>query len=130
MERTLYADQLCGPCVTDIKSVAGGDVVMDTGYVLQAGHGHEHTARYANSDRHLTVLGSSSVHLRGIYVRGADGREYVLAANFGETAEAMPIPYAGEWKDVATGESLLRPGPSGGALLELAPGDARLIRMG
>lgn len=130
MERTLYADQLCGPCATDIKSAAAGDVVIDTGYVLQSGHGHEHTARYANSDRDLSVLESPSAHLRGVYVRGADGRAYVLAANFGEAAEAMPIPYAGEWEDVNTGERLLRPGPSGGVLLELAPGGARLIRMG
>jgi hypothetical protein len=126
LERTLYADQLCGPCTTNMQTFAGGDVIVDTGYVLQSGEGREHTALYAGSDRLLSALEPASVHCRGLYVQGADGKAYIVAANFGETGEVWPIPYPGEWSDMATGESF-RSGPSGDLPLVLAPGGARLL---
>lgn len=74
MERTLYADQLCGPCTTDMQSFAGGGVIADTGYVLQSGEGGEYAARYAASDRLLSALEPASVHTPGVYVQGATGK--------------------------------------------------------
>jgi hypothetical protein len=129
LERTLYADQLCGPCTTGMQSFAGGGVIADTGYVLQSGEGREYTARYAGSDRLLSALEPASVHTRGVYVQGADGKAYIVAANFGETGEVWSIPCQGEWSDTVTGESF-RSGSSGVLLLELPPGGARLLCRG
>lgn len=127
-ERTLYADELCGPCTLQLHSAAGNDTILDTGYVLQSGEGHRRTAQYAASEQLLAMLASPSAHLRGVRVQGADGQMYIVAANFGDTDEVWHIPHAGEGDDLAGGERI-RSNGSGMLAIELQADSAKVIRL-
>ncbi|MEF3306795.1 hypothetical protein [Paenibacillus sp. GYB003] len=128
LERTLYADEICGPCKLETQSFEEGRPMLDTGYVIQSGETKESTARYATDRLLLSVVRAPSADLRGVRLRGADGRDYMLTANFGDIRHIWRIALPGNGIDVATGERV-KPGSAGEWELELAPGAARLLRI-
>ncbi|MDF2660477.1 MAG: hypothetical protein K0Q94_3268 [Paenibacillus sp.] len=128
LEKTLYADTVCGPCRTEAISVPAGEPLLDTGYLLQAGLPRQKTAAYAGDDRLLSVIRHEAGVIRAVSVRGADGHLYVLAANFGTEDGKLPIPLPGAAADLVTGEELSAD-LDGTLVVELAGGTARLLRM-
>jgi hypothetical protein len=128
LERTLYADEICGPCEVGIASVAAGRTILDAGYVLQSDVSREVTEKYAADAGHADAIAPAAPHLKAVRVRGFDGHVYVLAANFGDRDETWRLPHAGDAADVVTGESLPR-SVAGHPELMLPQGGARLIRL-
>ncbi|MNI22945.1 hypothetical protein D3C73_765100 [compost metagenome] len=122
-----YADEICGPCEVRLQSIDAHQVIVDAGFVLQASERHQGTAAYAGSGELISSIHHEAAAVRGVQVRGADGDNYVLAANFGEIAEVVSLQTDGGC-DVATGESL-HEGESGCLKLTLQPGTALLVRL-
>ncbi|MDF2721274.1 MAG: hypothetical protein K0Q59_949 [Paenibacillus sp.] len=126
-ERTLYADELCGPCTLQPHSVAGNETFLDTGYVLRSGEGHQGTALYAASGRLLAKLDSPTETLRGVRVQGADGHMYAVVANFGDADEVWHIPHEGEGIDLAGGDRI-QSDRSGMLAIKLPADSAKVFR--
>lgn len=126
LERTLYADQICGPYLADGGNYAAGDVILDTGYVMQAGADRERTSRSAGCELPLAAEVGKNGVVRAVQVIGADGQSYVLIANFGEERVVVTLPEAGEWSDIAAG-TRFAPLADGTVLLEVEPESARLL---
>jgi hypothetical protein len=98
----LYADEICGPCRIGLQAVDAGQVIVDAGFVMLAGEGAASTRAAADGNRAYAALGGDGT-ARAVYVTGADGNTYVLAANFGE-AEQVVVLDVKQAIDVASGE--------------------------
>ncbi|CAG7607792.1 hypothetical protein PAESOLCIP111_00996 [Paenibacillus solanacearum] len=124
----LYADELCGPCLTGLRAVEAGEVLVDAAYVLQAGEGHQSTCAYAGPESSCAAaIQCETGEVRAVRAKGADAHTYVLAANFGSGDATLALE-ADHAIDVATGLPVPC-GRQGKAQLELAPGTARLVRI-
>lgn len=126
LERTLYANQVCGPYLADGGNYATEDVILDTGYVMQAGADRERTSRSVGCELTLEAEVGHNGGVRAVQVIGADGQSYVLIANFSGERAVVKLPDAGEWKDVAAGAGCA-PLADGTVLLEVEPESARLL---
>ncbi|WP_284645854.1 hypothetical protein [Paenibacillus silviterrae] len=128
LEGMLYADEICAPCETGLQSVDARQVLVDAGFILKAGEDAEATGAYAEPQDSIAPLIHQSGLVRGIRVRGADGYDYVLAANLGNTNETARLTGNGGGVDISTGQALWE-GSSGMLELELQAGAARLVRL-
>jgi len=126
-EGTLYADEICGPWESGLRSADANAVLLDAGYVLQAGVGHGVSDTYSGSKDFLRPLETDRPFVRGIWVRGADGMNYLTAANFGKVRDQVQIHADRPIWDCTAGRSL-QPDESGRAALSIEPGQAVLIR--
>ena len=126
LEGMLYADEICAPCEIGLKSMDPGQVLVDAGFVLQAGCNHMDTASLSAACSSSDCLRKGL--LRTVRVRGADGHMYLLAANFGDRSEAIPLEGVAEVCNVASGERF-GPGDGGHPELILPPEQALLLRI-
>jgi hypothetical protein len=126
-EGTLYADEICGPVFIGLQSLDANQVILDTGYLVQAGREHTYTEQYAvdGSVQAMTGLGE---YLRGVQVRGADGYSYCLLVNFGKQAEKVDLLVANSVWELAEKQFLI-PDSAGQLQITLESGEARLLRL-
>ncbi|MGQ9629494.1 MAG: hypothetical protein ACUVXI_04150 [bacterium] len=106
---SLYVDEICFHCALATKAVDPHTVILDVGWAVLSDASSDETGRFAQ----LYVAGptdSAHPHIRWVRVRGLDGRDYVVLANFGAEEQACPAPHlfdlAESAHDFATGEDL------------------------
>ncbi len=78
---SLYYDEICFPCRTGLWDAAPGSVLLDCGSVVLSGSEATETAQVAQG---VELLATDSDQVRAVMIPGADGKEYVLAVNFGD----------------------------------------------
>lgn len=127
-ERTLYADAICGPTDMELTSFDGGENIVDTGYVLQAGKSRNFTQLYSNTPDHAISIPCNNKYMRGIKVKGADTYDYVLLANFGKIVGTMSLPWNGTALDIGSND-LLQKDDTGHVIFRLPPESAALYRL-
>ncbi|MEX0652748.1 MAG: hypothetical protein WD534_17330 [Phycisphaeraceae bacterium] len=90
--RSLFVDQICWPHQVGARPVESGAVVLDAGWAVLASAGVDETAHAAQHSRALPRA-SAGEAVRGVVVRGQDGRVYHVLANFSD--EPADVPAAG-----------------------------------
>ncbi len=103
---SLYAEEICRECRGENFRPRPGTVLFDSGSAVSTGDSGAFPAGFRQSGM-----------LREIRVRGCDGTEYLMAANWGETPEKAELPEGSEPLDSGT------PGP------EVPPRSARLWKL-
>ena len=88
-EESLYYDELCFPCRVAMWDAPPGAVVLDCGSVVLSGTDHRETGQVAQGVECLAV---DEPGLRAVVVPGADGKRYLLIANFGDGTIDVQIP--------------------------------------
>lgn len=122
---SLYYDELCFPCRTDVHDVPAGSVVLDCGSAVLSGAARAETEAFAREG--VRVLFGEGEGVRAVQIRGADGAWYLLAANFGEASGACRVQAVASAEDLVTGAAVS--GEGDGLAVTLAPGAATLLRL-
>lgn len=99
---SLYADEICSYVSTERKRVEKGTLLLDCGFVIQAGIDHKQTELNWNSGK-FTSLEYLSDGVRGISVLGSDGCRYILISNFGEKTDTIVLSLP----DIVSGSALV-----------------------
>ena len=100
----LFADEICSPCLIGLRSVDPGTVLFDIGFVIQANVSHSETTEYVQRAKYVPFVCPDQALIRAMIAEGADGKEYLLAANFGQKAATMNIrlPHKGKATCIVT----------------------------
>jgi len=103
---SLYVDEICFHCALGTKAIDPSTVILDVGWAVLSDVDHEQTRRFAQE--YVPVLADDAPScVRGVSVRGLDGRRYVVVANFAQE-ESYPaiglLGGAGRVRDLVTGE--------------------------
>jgi hypothetical protein len=85
----LYVDEICCPHVKGLKAYEGGEVIVDTGFIIQAGVSAEATGKFVSNNNLNIMKGILPEKVRAVSVIGTDGTEYILVANFGKEDAAI-----------------------------------------
>ena len=125
---SLYYDEICFPCSVGTQVVDPGTVILDCGSVVLSGADAAETAQVAGD---CAALQTEAEQMRAVQVRGADGRTYILAANFDRVTVTTAIRIRGGVKGATDVVSAL-PCPSEGGRLRLSvgAGEAVLLVLG
>ncbi len=125
----LYADEICCPCVKGLKDYEGGEVIVDTGFVIQSGVTSEQTEKFVSNGNLKTLKGELPVKTRAVSVVGADGAEYILVANFGKEDAIITLEISGKEKavELATGKEIKISGKR--LALTCKPGEQMLAKL-
>ena len=120
--RSLYVDELCWSCSAAPFWADAGANLLDIGWAMLSGAGAAATRALAHDTR-LAALSLTRPDVRAVSVVGADGRQYLVVANFG--ADAAEIVAASSvqldrFTDILGGERLA-------AAPEIAAGGVRLF---
>jgi len=86
---SLYVDEICWHCEVETAAVDPGKTVLDVGWAVLSGIDVERTQRFAQLA--LTAPTSGHPQVRGVRVKGFDGVQYVVLANFAGQAEEYPV---------------------------------------
>ena len=84
---SLYYDELCFTCRTGLWDESPGAVLLDCGSMVLSGASVDETRAAAGQ---VEAIGTGQELVRAVRVQGADGKTYVLVANFGDEATAGP----------------------------------------
>jgi hypothetical protein len=76
---SLYVDEVCLRVESDLRPRSPGETLVDAGFAVLSGVGAAETAAFEGG-----VLDLGQPAVRGIWAAGADGRRYVLLANWSE----------------------------------------------
>lgn len=119
----LYTDEIVTEFIDELTDCPPGKVLIDTGVALQSGVDHDYTAKWSAQAQDELELKSSDDGVRSIVVRGADGRSYVLLAQFGEVEATvcMESSVKVSLSELATGEKI------DASSIRLEPKQARLF---
>jgi hypothetical protein len=123
----LYADEICCTFYKGLKDVPPDTVVLDTGFVVQAGVDAKTTADFAAGGSCSELKADQAgPGVRAMVANGADGRRYVLVANFGEQSSSavFALPGASSAYVLATAQAV--PLQEGRLSVEIAAGEALL----
>ena len=115
---TLYVEEVCFTHSLGPRWADAGEVVLDCGWAVLSS---ADAARTAQAAAGLRRLPAELPGLRLAACTAADGRSYLLAANFGPAACHLPAPL-GPLLDLASGQ------PAAG--LAIPAGEGRLYRVG
>lgn len=85
----LYVDEICMVCADEVTDYDAGETLYDVAFAVQADVGAKDTADCAQANAQAEVK-LDSPDARAVRVRAADGRTYLVAANFGSAEAAMP----------------------------------------
>ena len=88
---SLHVEQLAWGGRLGTHDVPSGGVIFDVGWLVVSALDVAATAELAAANRNTTVDGLAA-NLRGVRVRARDGADYLVIANFGDTAEPATIP--------------------------------------
>ncbi|MCZ7648044.1 MAG: hypothetical protein M5U26_22755 [Planctomycetota bacterium] len=120
---SMLTDALCWPCRAGREAVEGPATLLDSGVALFASTGAAATKTY--HEQGLAKRLEAPGLLRAILALGFDGRQYVLAANFGaEPVAATLAAPLGNWIDLAGGRTL---SAEQGLDVQLEPNRAKLF---
>ena len=99
--RSLFVDEVCAGVHLGPRRLAPGEVLVDLGAVIIAGTDSRETQTIQ-----ATSIATDDPHVRGVCVRGADGRDHVVAANFGPGDSAIVL--ANATVTIAAGKAVMR----------------------
>lgn len=127
----ILVDTLCYGLQTEPADVTGPARILDNACLVLSSVDSERTGRL-HADGSATRLscvdaatGKAPADVRAVQVRGLDGREYVLVANFSDSnQQVVADAMKGRWTDLASGESV---DGQHGANLNLGRAAARLF---
>jgi len=90
MYRSLFTEEIGWPIMKETTAFDAGAVVLDAGWAVAASVDTRQTRKWAgqNASARLELGGD----LRGVRLRGLDGRDYVVVANFGGAAAKVVAP--------------------------------------
>lgn len=88
---SLHVDQLAWSARLGTHDVPPGGVIFDVGWLVVSRLTAAATAQLAAANRDA-ALADLPEGLRGVRVRAADGADYLVIANFGDTAAPVAIP--------------------------------------
>ncbi|NLF32795.1 MAG: hypothetical protein GX591_18135 [Planctomycetes bacterium] len=88
---SLHVEQFAWSARLGAHDVMGGAVLFDVGWLAVSALDAAATAELAAANRHA-ALADLPAGLRGVRVRAADGAEYAVIANFGDTPEPVDVP--------------------------------------
>ncbi|MFW6146257.1 MAG: hypothetical protein ACOC7R_02880 [Planctomycetota bacterium] len=88
---TLHVEQLAWSARLGTHDVPAGGVIFDVGWLVVSGLDAAATADLAAANRDA-VIDDLPDGLRGVRVRAADGADYLVIANLGDTAAPIAIP--------------------------------------
>ncbi len=122
----LYADEICCGCAEGMQIAAPGAVLFDLGVAILAGceAGTARTLMAIAAPRAIACCGGD---VRAVTLPGADGKRYVVVANFGagDAVEALG-GLLGEDCRVLAGGSIGR-GENGSRQVSVAPGHVGVL---
>ncbi|MCD6361899.1 MAG: hypothetical protein J7M38_13665 [Armatimonadetes bacterium] len=124
---SLYYDELCFPCHVGTRALDPG-VVLDCGSVVLSGADRRETAELAMGN--VSGLACAPEACRAVRVRGADGADYALAANFSGQRTTVAVNFSLRFsraEDLVTGE--VHELAEGVLEVELDAGDAVALRI-
>lgn len=126
----LYADEICSPYWDTMRAVPPDTVLVDTGFAVLAGAGPQETHKLAEEGGCAAVAVEGAAEaVRTVLVKGADGRRYLLTANFGEEEVCPAVRLSGQpailLRDLAASSEI--PVSGGSFTLALPAGEARLF---
>lgn len=100
---SLYIDELGWGGVADLTSCDASSTILDAGWaVVSCADALQTRAAWQVS----SVLPADALDVRAVRVRGQDGRDYVVAANFGATPAQSPAPATARCVTPATSAEL------------------------
>ncbi len=83
---SLYVDEICAPCIEELRGFDPGQIVLDHSYLVQSGvDKHQSQAMATALSAHCTRSGQ----IRVVSVRGADGKQYSAALNCGKDVQTV-----------------------------------------
>lgn len=85
---TLHVEHLGWPTRLGLQRCTPGEGLLDAGWMVVASASAAEMRALAAQNAKAQVDAGA---LRAALVRGADGKTYVLAANFSTTAQALPV---------------------------------------
>ncbi|NLO73099.1 MAG: hypothetical protein GX100_03170, partial [candidate division WS1 bacterium] len=85
---SLYVEELCYPCRTELWAADPGETVLDVGWALVASATATEMRRFAAANA-APVPTSLPPDLRAVCVTGLDGHQYLLALNVGTSLVEM-----------------------------------------
>lgn len=114
----LYVDEICMVCADEVAAYDAGQTLFDVAFAVQADVGAAATAACAQANAQAKVE-TGSPDARAVRVVGADGKTYLVAANFGTEPVALPLAgtILGGFEPSSAGPSLPA-GTCGVALLD------------
>ena len=123
---SLYYDELCCPCMLGVIEAQPAEAILDCGNVVLSGTGSEETAEVAAAVEHIAC---DAELVRAVRVPGADGHAWLLVANFAGEAVSARVQVDGDnAQDAVAGAT--HEIADGALALDIAPGEARLLRLG
>jgi hypothetical protein len=120
--RSLYVDELCWSCSAAPFWADAGTNLLDVGWAMLSGAGVG-AARALAHDTRFAALRLAHPDVRAVSVVGADGRQYLVVANFGADAAeivATSSLHRDRFIDILSGERLA-------AVPEITAGGVRLF---
>lgn len=121
--RSIYAETICFPGAIGPFKVEAGEIILDAGWaVLSSANAAQTEAFHVTHQSTRLEVGNEDV--RAVRVTATDEKTYVLIANFGMAAVAIPAETvcggSETGVDVVSGQT---------GALELGPGHARLLHL-
>lgn len=100
---SLYVEELGWGGVSGLTSYDAASTILDAGWAVVSCADPLQTRTACQASAPLAV---DAPDVRAVRVRGQDGRDYVVAANFGAAPAAVPVPAAARRLTPATGSEL------------------------
>jgi hypothetical protein len=88
--QTLFVEEICWPLIDGPKWFESGAVLLDCGWAVLASANAEET-RGAAGSKLTRRLEFDDPDLRGVSLPGADGKQYLVIANFGQAATEVRV---------------------------------------
>jgi len=85
----LYVDEICMVCEDELAAYDAGETLFDVAFAVQVDVGADDTAAFAKANAQAAVA-VDSPDVRAVRVVGADGKTYLVAANFGTEDACLP----------------------------------------
>jgi hypothetical protein len=102
---SLYVDEICYPCELGTRSFGPNTVILDVGWAVLSNVGCDGTRRLHQS--RALVEADIGTGIRGVIVRGLDGHNYAVVANFSNEERHLAVGALGgacSARDLATGK--------------------------
>ncbi len=120
----LYVDQICMGAIDTITACPPDTTLFDVGFAVLAGADTGATGRFAEAN-HQTRLAAPTSEVRLLRIRGADGRDYAIAANFGDVPRPIALPWPGRVLTAGNATAAL----AAGETWELPAGQAAVVAL-
>jgi hypothetical protein len=123
---SLYCDEICSPCITERRPYEADTLLFDSGFAIRVG---------PTSEQSLTPLPAQALEtgngeLKALSVTDINGKSYLIAANFGTSAQSLTVSLnKGQALTALNGDETAITVQEGGARLALPAAEMRVFRL-